>query len=97
MASENHEKLISTTSKYLRPPVLYFKYTQQAELQNSNIMVAFKGNLGNDLEVQQGNPLNYGPELRDPTGISNLFHHHEDRDKIIHMIQIGSQYPISST
>ena len=39
--------------------------------------------------------MNYGPEFRDLTRIANLFHHHEDRDKIMDIIQRGPQCHIS--
>ena len=44
-------------------------------------MAAFKGYLGNLLEAHNVSPLDYGSELWDPTGISKIFIHHENREK----------------
>ena len=89
------KQIISTTFKELRPPVFSSKRTQEVSLQNNTILDAFNINLGEALESQQGSPLDYGSELWDTTGISKLIHHHEDRDKIIDIIQKYSQYQLS--
>ena len=75
--------------------MLYFKHKQEAASHNSNILYTFNGNLDEDLVSQQGIPLDYGSELREPTGNSNLFHNHEDRDKIKDTTQKGPQYHLS--
>ena len=75
----------------MQSPVFSFKWTQEAAVQNSNILVDFNGNLGKALETHKRGPLDYVSEFQDPIGISNLFHHHEDRDKIMNIIQRGSQ------
>ena len=40
------KQLIRTTSKEFQSPVFSSKWTQEAEVQNSNIMVDFNRNLG---------------------------------------------------
>ena len=89
------KKLIRTTSKELHPSVLSFKRTQEAVVQKINILDGFNGNLDNDMKYQKGSPLDYGSELQEPIGIANLFRHHNNRNKIMYIIQIGSQYHIS--
>ena len=89
------KQLVRKISKELRTVLLSLKRTQEAAVHNSNIMAAFNVNLDEALKAQQLIPLDYGSELRDPTGISYLFHHHEDRDIIMYIIQIGLQYHLS--
>ena len=85
------KKTIRTPTNSFSPLVLYFKWTKEAAVHNSKILAVFNGYLGEDLKSQQGIPLYYGSEFWDPAGIANLFHHHEDRDKIMNIIQRGSQ------
>ena len=47
------------------------------------------------MEAQKGIPLDYGSEFRDITGIKNLFNHHEEKDRIVYIIQKGSRYHLS--
>ena len=47
------------------------------------------------MEARKGIPLYYGPEFRDITGITKLFSHHEDRNRIVDIIQKGLRYHLS--
>ena len=91
MASDNNKTITRTTSKELRPPVLSLKRKKEAEVQNRNILASFNGNLGEASEAHQVIPPDYGSKFRDPTGITNLYHHHEDKETIMELIQKGSQ------
>ena len=91
MDSENDKKTHQDNIKIFVTPVFFFKRTQEVAVHNRNILDSFNGNLGKALETQQGSPLDYGSEFRYPTCIANLLHHHEDKDKIMEIIQRGSQ------
>ena len=75
--------------------MISFKRTHEAEFHNRNILNTFNGNLVEELKVLQGSSLHYGSEFQGTTGIANLIHHHEDRDKVINIIKKGSQYHMS--
>ena len=92
MASENNRTAHQYNIQIVANPVFYFKQIKETEVHNINILAAFNRKLGEALETDQGIPLDYGFDLWDPTGISNLFHHHEDREKKMECIQKGSQY-----
>ena len=47
------------------------------------------------MAYQKGIPLDYGSEFWDITGIKNLFSHHEDKERIIDIIQKGLRYNLS--
>ena len=47
------------------------------------------------MKTQKTIPLDYGSEFRDITGITNLFSHHEDKDRIAEIFQKGPNYHIS--
>ena len=81
MASDNHKTTYQDNIQRVVTPVLSFNRTQDVEVNNSNILVAFKGNLEKALEAKQVIPLDYGSEFRYPTRISNLLRHHYNRKK----------------
>ena len=89
------KKLIRKTSNELQPPVFSFKRTQESAVHNIKILKTFNGNLSEALKYHQVIPVDYGSEFREPTRIENLFQHHDDRDKIMDIIQKGSQYYLS--
>ena len=41
---------------------------------------------------QKDSPVNYGSEFHDIVSLANVFLHHEDKTKIINIIQKGSRY-----
>ena len=53
------KKLIIRPVKDIGQPVFFFKRTQEAAHQNINILDAFNGNLGAEMEYQDGIPLDY--------------------------------------
>ena len=87
--------IIIKTVKEIGIPVFSFKKTQEAIFQNSNILSSLNGNLSAEMEYQKGIPLEHGSEFRRITRITKLFSHHEDRDRIVDIIQKGSRYHIS--
>ena len=60
MASDNDHENDHTTSQETRKPVFFFKQTQEAARNNSQILAAFNGNLGAAIEAQKVIPLDYG-------------------------------------
>ena len=42
--------------------------------------------------AQKDSPVNYGSEFRDIASLAKLFLHHEDKTKIINIIQQGYRY-----
>ena len=47
------------------------------------------------MEAQKGSPLYYGSEFHDITSIAKLFSHHEEKDRIVDIIQKGLLYHLS--
>ena len=88
-------RLIIKPVQKLGNPVFSFKRTYEATWNNSQILAAFNGNLGAAIETQKGSPIYYGSEIWDITGIDNLFHYHEDKERIFEIIQRGSRYHLS--
>ena len=68
-----------------------FSRTKKAAVKNSKILAAFNGDLGAAIAAQKYSPLNQGTEFRDTASLKNIFCH-EDRVKIINIIQQGSCY-----
>ena len=90
------KQLIRTSISKLRPPLFSFKLTKEAALQNRKILANFNGDLVDTMEISKGSPLDYGSEFWDLTRTAKLFSLHEDKDKIMDMIQQGSQYHLLS-
>ena len=88
-------RLINRTNKDLIILILSFKRTQASAQHNRNILAAFDENLGKAVEAQQGITLDYGSEFQDLLGLKNVFRHHEDRYRILDIIQKGSRYHLS--
>ena len=83
------KRLIIKPFNKIRRPVFYFKRTQKSALMNSQILSAFNGNSGAEIEAQTGIPLYYGSEFWDINGIKNLFCYHKDKERIVDMNQKG--------
>ena len=73
------KRLIIKPIKKLGPTVFSFKQIQEAATHNIQILDAYNGNLGAEIEAQKGIPLYYGSKFWDITRIKNLFCHHEDK------------------
>ena len=54
--------------------------------------MALKGYLGAAIDSHKDRPVNYGSEFRNTTALAKLFLHHEDKTKIIDIIQQGYRY-----
>ena len=78
-------------------PIFSFKRTHEAEVRNSKIMVAFKGDSGVAIATHKDSPVNYGSEFHDTAALKQLFLHHEDKTKIISIIKQGSDLLVSSS
>ena len=48
-----------------------FRIIHEAEVKNSKICAAFKGDLGAAVTAQKDIPVNYGSELRDIASLEN--------------------------
>ena len=88
-------KLIIEPVKELGLPVFSFKITQEAARQNSKIVSAVNGNLGAAMGAQNVISLEHGSEFRNITGIKNLLGHHEEKDRIVEIIQKYFGYHLS--
>ena len=60
------------------------------------MLAAFKGDWGAVIAAQKDSPVNYGSEFRNITSLAKLFFYHDDKTKIINIIQQGSCYHIDS-
>ena len=71
-------------------PIISFRRTHEAAVSNIKILAAFNGDLGASIVAQQDSPVNYRLGFRDIAPLAKLFLHHEDKTKIIQIIQQGS-------
>ena len=62
---------------------------------NSQILATLNGNLGAAIEAKKVSPIYYGSEIWDITKIRNLFRYHEDKERIVEIIQKWSRYHLS--
>ena len=97
--STNTSWLVTTIKATLKMPIQKFENpifscnrTHEAEVRNSKIPAACKVDLGAAVVAHKDIPVNYGSEFCDTTSLENLFLHHEDKTKIINIIQHGSCY-----
>ena len=87
MASNHDQSNTENNNSEIRKSHFSFKRTHEASVRNSKILAAFKGDLGAEIAAHKDSPVNYGPEFRNTTALAKLFLHHEDKTKIINIIQ----------
>ena len=85
---------LKTPIQKFKQPILSFRRTHAAAVRNSKILVALKGDLGAAIAAHKDRPVKYGSELRNIATLEKLFLHHEDKTKIINIIQHGPRYHI---
>ena len=83
---------LKTPIQKFEKPIFSFRKTHEAAVRNRKILVAFKGGLGAALTAHKDSPVDYGSEFCNITSLEELFLHHEDKTKIINIIQQGSRY-----
>ena len=83
------KRLVIKSVKKIGKPVFSFKQTQEATKENIQILAALNGNLGSEIDAQNGSLLNYGSEFWDINGIKKLLRYHEDKERIVDIIQKG--------
>ena len=86
---------LKTLIQKFEEPIFSYRRTPEVAVRNSKILAVFKGGLGAAIAEHKDRSVNYGSEFRDITALENLFLHHEDRTKIINIIQQGSRYHIN--
>ena len=84
--------ILKTPIQKFENPIFLFRITHEAAVSNRKILAAFKGDLVAAIAAQTDSPVNYGSEFRDIAPLEKLFLHHEDRTKIINIIQKVSRY-----
>ena len=87
--------ILKTPIQKFENPIILLSKTHEAAVRNSKILAAFKGDLGAAIAAQNDIPVNYGSEFRDIASLEKLFLHHEDKTKIINIIQQGSPYHLN--
>ena len=92
MASNHDQSDTGDTNSEIREAHFSFKWTNEAAIRNIKILAEFKGDLGAEIAAQKDSSVNYRSEFRDTMALSKLFLHHEDKTKIINIIQHGSCY-----
>ena len=92
MASNHDQSNTEKNNSEIRKAIFSFKRTHEAEVSNSKILVAFKGDLGAAITAHKDIPVNYGSEFRDTTALEKLFLYHEDKTKIVDIIKQGYRY-----
>ena len=83
---------LKTPIQKFENPIFSFRRTHEESVRNIKILAEFKGDLGAEIAVHKDIPVNYGSEFRDTTALEKLLLHHEDKNKIINIIQQGSCY-----
>ena len=78
----------------LEKPIFSFKRTHESAVRNSKILAALKGVSGAAIAAQNDIPVTYGSKFRDISPLEKVFFYHEDKNKIINIIQQGSCYHI---
>ena len=73
-------------------PIFSSNRTHAAAIRNIKILTALNGDLGAEIAAKKDSPVNYGSELRDKAALEKLFFYHNNRTKIINIIQKGSCY-----
>ena len=76
-------------------PIFLFRRTHEAAVRNSKILTVFKGDLGAAIVAHKDSPFKYGSEFRDMTSLEKIFLHHEEKTKIINIIQQGYCYHLN--
>ena len=87
---------MKTPIQKFEKPIFSFKRTHEAEVRNGKILAAFNGDLGAAIVAQKYSPVNYGSEFRGSAALEKLLFYHEDRTKIINIIQKGSCYHLDT-
>ena len=77
-------------------PIFLFRRTYEVAVRNIKILASFKGDLGAAIATQKDSPVKYGSEFCDTASLEKLFLHHEDKTKIINIIQQGSRYHLDT-
>ena len=72
-----------------------FRGTHEAVFRNSKILLVFKGDLGGAIAAQKDISLNYRSEFCDIASLAKLFLHHNEKTKIINIIQQGFCYHLN--
>ena len=90
MTSQENQKKTEKLFKEIRLPIFSFKKTQEAALQNSNILNLFQVKMGETMRPQKRSLLDYGSEFRVIKRINRIFSHLEYKDKIVGIIPTGS-------
>ena len=73
-------------------PIFSFKIRNEAVARNIKILTAFYGNLCVAIVAPKDIPLKYGSKLRNIVDLSILSYYHEDKVKIINIIQKCLRY-----
>ena len=90
-----NKAILKTSIHKFEKPIFWFRRTHEAAVRNSKIFAAFKGDLGAAIAAQKYSPVNSGLEFCDISSLEKLFLYHEDKTKIINIIQKGSYYHIN--
>ena len=98
----NESWIVTTIKAILKTPIqkfeksiFLFRRTHAAVVRNSKILAAFKGDLIADIAAQKDTPVNYGSEFCGKASLEKWFLYHEDKTKIINIIQKGSRYHLN--
>ena len=87
--------ILQTTIQKFEELIFLFSTTHEAAFNNSKVLVVFKGDLGAAIEEQKDRLVNSESGLRNISSVAKLFLHHEDKTKIINIIQKGSRYHLN--
>ena len=84
--------ILKTPIHKFEKAVLLFRRTHEAAVRSSKILVVFRGDLGAAFVAQKDSQVKFGLELRNIVSLAELLLHHEDKTKIINIIQKRSRY-----
>ena len=92
MASNNNQDNTEDANSEIRKAYFLVQENHESAVINIKILAAFNGDLDASIVAQQDSPVNYRSGFRDIAPLAKLFLHHEDKTKIINIIQQESHY-----
>ena len=84
--------ILKTPIQKFENSIILFRITHEAAVRNRKILTAFKGDLGAAIAAQKYSPVNSRSEFCNIGSLEKLFLYHEEKTKIIKIIQQGYRY-----
>ena len=70
---KTNKAILRTPNQKFENPIFLFRITYEAEIRNSKMLAAFKGDLCAAIVAQKDSPLNYGSEFHNTSALAKSF------------------------